>query len=83
MNCCRIAGRTQLTSEIHSGLARLWATLCSPGAYVSITCAGEYVGLKEIDDGVWNVYFGPVKLGRLLERHMRIEDEYGRLKRKS
>jgi transposase InsO family protein len=48
---------------------------------VSITCAGEYVGLEEIDDGVWNVYFGPLKLGRLLERHMRIEDAYGRLKR--
>lgn len=50
---------------------------------VSITCAGEYVGLEEIDDGVWNVYFGPLKLGRLLERHMRIEDEYGRLKRRN
>ena len=49
---------------------------------VSMTCAGEYVGLEEIDDGVWNVYFGPLKLGRLHERHMRIEDEYGRLKRK-
>lgn len=49
---------------------------------VSITCAGEYVGLEEIDDGVWNVYLGPLKLGRLLERHMRIEDAYGRLKRK-
>ncbi len=48
---------------------------------VSIVCAGEYVGLEEIDDGVWNVYFGPLKLGRLLERHMRIEDVYGRLKR--
>jgi putative transposase len=48
---------------------------------VSITCAGEYIGLEEIDDGVWNVYFGPLKLGRLLERHMRIEDAYGRLKR--
>jgi putative transposase len=49
---------------------------------VSTTCAGEYVGLEEIDDGVWNVYFGPLKLGRLLERHMRIEDAYGRLKRR-
>ena len=48
---------------------------------VSITCVGEYVGLEEIDEGVWNVYFGPLKLGRLHERHMRIEDEYGRLKR--
>jgi putative transposase len=48
---------------------------------VSIVCAGEYVGLEEIDDGIWAVYFGPLKLGRLHERHMRIEDEYGRLKR--
>ncbi len=49
---------------------------------VSIVCAGEYVGLEEIDDGIWNVYFGPLKLGRLHKRHMRIEDEYGKLKRK-
>ena len=48
---------------------------------VSTVCAGKYVGLEEIDDGIWNVYFGPLKLGRLHERHMRIEDEYGRLKR--
>jgi transposase InsO family protein len=48
---------------------------------VSIVCAREYVGLEEIDDGIWNVYFGALKLGRLHERHMRIEDEYGRLKR--
>jgi hypothetical protein len=48
---------------------------------VSITCAGEYVGFEEIDDGIWHVYFGPLKLGRLLERHRRIEDAYGRLKR--
>ncbi|MGH7462513.1 MAG: integrase core domain-containing protein, partial [Longimicrobiales bacterium] len=50
-------------------------------ANVSITCVGEYVGLEEIDDGLWNVYFGALKLGRLHERHMRIEDEYGRLRR--
>lgn len=48
---------------------------------VSTVCAGEYVGLEEIDDGIWTVYFGPLKLGRLHERHMRIEDEYGRLVR--
>jgi transposase InsO family protein len=48
---------------------------------VSTVCAGEYVGLEEIDNGIWNVYFGPLKLGRLLERHMQIEDAYGRLKR--
>jgi putative transposase len=48
---------------------------------VSHTCVGAYVGLEEIDDGVWNVSFGPLTLGRLLERHMRIEDVYSRLKR--
>jgi putative transposase len=48
---------------------------------VSIVCVGEYVGLEEIDNGIWNVYFGPLKLGRLLERYMRIEDQYGRLNR--
>ena len=47
---------------------------------VSTVCVGEYVGLEEIDDGIWNVYFGPLRLGRLLERHMRIEDAYGRLR---
>ena len=49
---------------------------------VASTCVGEYVGLEEIDDGIWTVYFGPLKLGRLLARHMRIEDAFGRLKRK-
>ncbi|MGD9985055.1 MAG: IS481 family transposase [Porticoccaceae bacterium] len=48
---------------------------------VSVCCAGEYVGLEEIDEGVWNVFFGPLKLGRLHERHMRIEDVNGRLLR--
>lgn len=48
---------------------------------VSTVCAADYVGLEEIDDGIWNVYFGPLKLGRLLERQMRIEDTFGRLKR--
>lgn len=52
--------------------------------WVNVTTAliGEYVGLEEIDDGLWDVYFGPLKLGRLLERHMRIEDHLGRLKRR-
>jgi hypothetical protein len=40
-----------------------------------------FVGPEEVDDGVWDLYFGPLKLGRLLEKHMRIEDAFGRLKR--
>lgn len=46
---------------------------------LSTTCVGEYVGLEEIDDGIWNVYFGALRIGRLLERTMKIEDAYGRL----
>jgi putative transposase len=53
-----------------------------PWVNVSHVCAGEDGGLEEIDDGVWNVDFGPLKLGRLLERHLRIEEAYGRLKRR-
>jgi putative transposase len=48
---------------------------------VSRICVGAYVGREAIDDGVWNVDFGLLTLSRLLERHMRIEDVYGRLKR--
>jgi len=51
--------------------------------WVNVTSAliGEYVGMEEIDDGLWDVYFGPLMIGRLHERHMRIEDHLGRLAR--
>jgi len=49
---------------------------------VSTVCAGAYVGLEEIDDGVWNIYFGALRLGRLLGRKMKIEDAYGRVYRR-
>ena len=48
---------------------------------VSQCCAGENIGLEETDNGVWDVYFGALKLGRLLEEHLRIEDRFGKLKR--
>ena len=51
----------------------------SAWVHVSITCAGQYLGLEAIDNQIWNVYFGPLRLGRLSEEHMRIEDEYGSL----
>jgi transposase InsO family protein len=44
------------------------------GGNVSTTCAGAYVGLEAIDEGVWTVDFGPLTRGRRLERHLRIED---------
>lgn len=41
----------------------------------------EHVGLVETGDGLWDVYFGPVLLGRFHEPLLRIEDAYGRLAR--
>ena len=46
------------------------------------TLAGEYVGLEEVDDGLWDVYLGPLKLGRMNERLLRIEDHQGRTVRR-
>jgi transposase InsO family protein len=50
---------------------------------VTHTLAGEYVGLEEVDDGLWDVYFGPLRLGRMNERILRIEDHKGRTVRKT
>lgn len=49
---------------------------------VTHTLAGEYVGLEEVGDGLWDVYFGPLRLGRLDERLLRIADHKGRTVRK-
>lgn len=32
--------------------------------YVGHLLTGEHIGMDEIDDGVWNLYYGPVRLGR-------------------
>jgi len=48
---------------------------------VSDTLAEQYVGLEAIDDALWDVYFGPLRLGRFSERTGRIEDDRGRLAR--
>ena len=50
-----------------------WGRVC-----VSHLLAGEYVGLEEVDNGLWDVYFGPVWLGRLCERTMKIIDKNGK-----
>jgi transposase InsO family protein len=44
---------------------------------VSQTLGGETVGLVEIDDGEWDLYFGPLRLGRFHERTLLIEDLLG------
>jgi putative transposase len=48
---------------------------------VSQVLAGDYVGLEEIDDGIWDVYYGPVWLGKFFEKMMKIEDEQVKLQR--
>lgn len=47
---------------------------------VNVTHAiiGQYVGLEEIGDGIWDVYYGPKRLGQLNERKRYIEDALGR-----
>jgi transposase InsO family protein len=40
---------------------------------VSTVLIHEEVGLEPIDDGIWDLHFGPVRLGRFDERRHRIE----------
>ena len=48
---------------------------------VGTVFSGQYVGLEEIDNGLWDVYFGNVWLGRLDEKLMQIIDKLGRTQR--
>jgi hypothetical protein len=49
---------------------------------VSSVLAEEYLGLEEIDNDLGNVYFGPLNLGRMDKRDLKIEDALGRKRRK-
>ncbi len=49
------------------------AALSTYMAWVDVRhLAEEFVGFGEIDDGLWEVYFGPAKLGRSHEREAKI-----------
>lgn len=50
---------------------------------VSHVLLEEYVGFEEIDDGIWEVHFGPFRLGRMDERELKITDDQGRKYRKN
>ncbi len=50
---------------------------------VSMPCAGQYIGLEEIDEGIWNVYLGAVRIGIFLEEELRIADIHSHKKCKS
>lgn len=44
---------------------------------VSHLLAEEYVGFEAVDEGLWEVFFGPVRLGRFHEATSRIIDQFG------
>jgi putative transposase len=50
---------------------------------VSHVLGEEYVGFDEVDNGLWKVFYGPVRLGRFHERDSKIEDDRGRKYRKN
>ena len=50
---------------------------------VSHVLGEEYVGFDEVDNGLWDVFYGPVRLGRFNERDSKIEDDRGRKCRKN
>lgn len=49
-----------------------WKNRC---VSISAVLASEYVGLEAIDNSIWQVYFGPVRLGYLDERTFTISDQ--------
>jgi transposase InsO family protein len=55
----------------------------SERVHVSLVCAHQDIGLEAFDTGIWNVYFGPLKLGRLIEKELCIEDAYGLWRRQT
>ena len=42
--------------------------------------AGEHVGIEPVGDGLWNVQFGPIRLGGFDERNLKPEEDYLTLK---
>jgi len=48
---------------------------------VSTTLIDKHVGLEELGDGIWRIYFRQKLLGYFDESNRRIMDEIGRLKR--
>jgi len=49
--------------------------------WVSHILGGLYVGFEEVDHEAWDVYFGPILLGRFFEKTGRITDPQGHVMR--
>jgi hypothetical protein len=52
-----------------------WASKRVP---LSHLLEGQHIGLEEVGDGIWDVYFSHVRLGQMDERILRVEDALGR-----
>jgi len=52
-------------AKVHSSGLMYWHRLT---IYISNLLGGQHVGIEATGDGLWDVYFGPVKLGRFDER---------------
>lgn len=66
------------TRRVSSSGCMRWA---SKPIHVSRVLATETIGFEEIDNEIWDVYFGPVKLGQFSEETSRIVDLNGNLQR--
>ncbi|MBV8895652.1 MAG: transposase family protein, partial [Acidobacteriaceae bacterium] len=62
------AGHLEVRKVEHNGMM-CWK---NGRIFTSKTLRGEYVGLEEVDDGVWSLYYGPVLLARFDERAMKL-----------
>jgi putative transposase len=40
--------------------------------FIGQALTGQHVGLEEIDDAIWSLYFGPIELGRFDEREWQL-----------
>lgn len=60
-------GHLETRKVDHTGMIR-WK---NSRLYLSHTLHGETVGLEEIDDGIWSLYYGPVLLARFDEQERR------------
>lgn len=71
-------GHYEVRRVSHNGGIRWHCTWVN----VSQTLGGQVIGLVEIDDGEWDAYFGPLRLGRFHDRTLRLEDALGRQHRR-
>jgi len=51
-----------------------WASKRVP---LSHLLEGQYIGLEEVGDGIWDVYYSHVRLGQMDERILKVEDALG------